>query len=671
VRLSDTSDIRASRLTALRPPSSQTVSEWADANRVLDSSASSEPGPWRTDRVPYLREVMDVLSPSHPAQSVVLKKCARIGGTEAINNMIGTYMALAPCPIMVVQPSESDAEEWSKDALDPMLESTPSLAGLVTTDRQKAKGNTILHKRYLGGVIYAVSASTAKSFRRRLARVLAMDELDAYPESLAGEGAPEKLAEKRTETYPWSKKIVRCSTPTVRGASRIEAAYEASDQRRYLVPCPECRHMQPLEWAQLRWPDGDPAAAEYVCAECGTCIPHHRKPWMLDEANGAHWAATNPGAATIGFHLGPALYSSMVPWSQLAREWIDSRGDPTLEQVFANTVLGETWDAKNAEKWDDESLRALLEPIAELPSRVACITAGADAQGDRLVFQADAWGPHEERWTLERRDLMGDPSAPEVWAELFAAYRTRYPVEGGVIGIKAMSVDTGGQHTQAAWSFCRRYQSKGVWGVKGGSKGPGQRIWPRESRFRNKGGYSPIMLGVHDAKSVLHARLRRSAENAQSGKRGGAGFWHFSDTLHAGYFDELTSEVCVVEYSRAGRGAPKGDRKSRWVLRSPGLRNEALDISVYSYATLCGLLATGAVKLDRPMRPSPASSAKKPTAPTAPINPNPTASVELDTGSVMPTRIQVAPHKGPVPRSPAQPLRRQRHPIAPRYVPPR
>lgn len=618
MRLADASDIRAARLSALRPPSSQTVSEWADANRVLDSSASSEPGPWRTDRVPYLREVMDVLSPSHPAQSIVIQKCARVGGTEAINNMIGTFMALSPCPIMVVQPSEADAEEWSKDALDPMLESTPALSGLVTTDRQRAKGNTILHKRYLGGVIYAVSASTSKSFRRRLARVLAMDELDAYPETLAGEGAPDKLAEKRTETYPWSKKVVRCSTPTVAGASRIESAYQASDQRHYLVPCPECRHMQRLEWGQLRWPDGEPEAAEYVCAGCGVFIPHHKKPWMLDEVNGAHWEATNPGAPTIGFHLGPALYSSMVPWSQLARDWVDSRGDPTMEQVFANTVLGETWDAKNAERWDDESLRALLEPIEIVPARVACITAGADVQADRIVFQADAWGPHEERWTLERRDLMGDPSAPEVWAELFAAFRTRYPLEGGGSAtVKAMSVDTGGQHTQAAWNFCRRYQNKNVWGVKGGSKGSGQRIWPKESRFRNKGGYSPIMLGVHDAKSVLHARLRRSAENAQNGRRGGAGFWHFSDRLPEGYFDELTSEVCVVEYSRSTRGSSKGDRKSRWVLRSPGMRNEALDVSVYSYATLCGLLATGAVKLDRPMRGS-ASRESSPTQAPAP-----------------------------------------------------
>lgn len=623
----------------MRCPSSQTVSEWADANRVLDSSASSEPGPWRTSRVPYMREVMDVLSPSHPAQRIVLQKSARIAGTEAaLNNPIGCYMEQAPCPIMVVQPSEADAEEWSKDSLDPMLASTPSLAGLVTSDRAKAKGNTILHKRYLGGVIYVVGASTPKSFRRRTARVVLMDEIDAYAGSLGGEGDPVDLAATRTVTYPWSRKIALCSTPTIAGASRIEVAYQASDRRRYLVPCPECRHMQRLVWGQVHWADGKPESAEYACIGCGALIPHHRKPWMLDEANGAHWEAENPGASTIGFHIS-ALYSPWVTWAKLAEEWTETRGDPAREQVFCNTALGETWDAKNAEKWDDESLRALLEPLPVVPAKASCVTAGVDVQGDRLVYQADAWGPHEERWTLERRDLRGDPSAPDVWADLSTALLTAYPVEGGgVVRVKAACVDTGGQHTQAAWNFCKRRHKSNVWGVKGSSKGSGQRIWPRESKYRQRGGYAPIMLGVHDAKSVLHARLRRSADMAKAGKRGGAGFWHFSDRLPEDYFEELTSEVCVVEYGRASRGAPRGERKSRWVLRAAGIRNEALDISVYSYAALCGLLAVGAVKLDRPMRPSPASSAKKPTAPPAPINPNPTTSGELDTSPKMPTR---------------------------------
>ena len=51
-------------LELLRPPLALTVSEWADAHRVLSAGTGPEPGPWSTARVPYLRDIMDAFS--HP-----------------------------------------------------------------------------------------------------------------------------------------------------------------------------------------------------------------------------------------------------------------------------------------------------------------------------------------------------------------------------------------------------------------------------------------------------------------------------------------------------------------------------------------------------------------------------------------------------------------------------
>jgi phage terminase large subunit GpA-like protein len=48
----------------LKPDPLLTVSEWSDQYRVLSQRASSEPGRWRTQRTPYLKEIMDCLSPS-------------------------------------------------------------------------------------------------------------------------------------------------------------------------------------------------------------------------------------------------------------------------------------------------------------------------------------------------------------------------------------------------------------------------------------------------------------------------------------------------------------------------------------------------------------------------------------------------------------------------------
>ncbi|MBF0296963.1 MAG: phage terminase large subunit family protein, partial [Magnetococcales bacterium] len=55
----------------LRPDPLLLVSQWADRHRVLSSVSSSEPGAWRTGRTPYLKEVMDCLSPSSPVERVV------------------------------------------------------------------------------------------------------------------------------------------------------------------------------------------------------------------------------------------------------------------------------------------------------------------------------------------------------------------------------------------------------------------------------------------------------------------------------------------------------------------------------------------------------------------------------------------------------------------------
>src|SRR5512134_4052448 len=52
----------------LTPDPDLTVSAWADAHRVLSPRGSSEAGRWRTSRTPYLRAIMDALSPRLPYQ---------------------------------------------------------------------------------------------------------------------------------------------------------------------------------------------------------------------------------------------------------------------------------------------------------------------------------------------------------------------------------------------------------------------------------------------------------------------------------------------------------------------------------------------------------------------------------------------------------------------------
>jgi len=76
-------EVRRAWMAGLAPDPSLTVSQWADRHRILSSRAASEAGPYRTDRTPYMRGIMDALSPAHPASRVVFMKSAQVGATEA------------------------------------------------------------------------------------------------------------------------------------------------------------------------------------------------------------------------------------------------------------------------------------------------------------------------------------------------------------------------------------------------------------------------------------------------------------------------------------------------------------------------------------------------------------------------------------------------------------
>ena len=130
----------------LRPPPQLTVSQWAEDHRILSSRGSSEPGPWRTARAPYLREIMNALSALHPARRVVFMKGAQTGGSEAGNNWLGYIVHHVPAPVLAVQPTVELAKRFSRQRIDPLLEETPALRERVAPARARDAGNTMLSK---------------------------------------------------------------------------------------------------------------------------------------------------------------------------------------------------------------------------------------------------------------------------------------------------------------------------------------------------------------------------------------------------------------------------------------------------------------------------------------------------------------------------------------------
>ena len=327
----------------LTPDPRLSVSEWADRHRVLAARASAEPGRYRTARTPYMRAIMDALSPADPARRVVFMKAAQVGATEAGNNWIGFVVHQAPGPMLAVQPTVELAKRNSRQRIDPLIDESAALRGLVRPARSRDAGNTMLSKEFAGGILIMTGANSAVGLRSIPARYIFLDEIDAYPASADEEGDPVTLAEVRSLTFAHRRKVLLISTPTVKGFSRIEREYEASDQRRYFVPCPHCGHRQWLEFERLRWEKGKPETARYHCAACETSIAEHHKTAMLAAGE---WRATGTAAdpSTIGFHLS-ALYSPVgwLSWEQIARSWEAAQGSDESIRAFKNTILGETW----------------------------------------------------------------------------------------------------------------------------------------------------------------------------------------------------------------------------------------------------------------------------------------------------------------------------------------
>ena len=156
-----------------------------------------------------------------------------------------------PAAVLAVQPTVELAKRFSRQRIDPLLEETPALRERVAPARARDSGNTMLSKEFPGGILVLTGANSAVGLRSMPARFLFLDEVDAHHGHIKSEGDLIALAEARARTFGWRRKAFLVSTPTIRGRSRIEREYAASDQRRFFLPSPQCGTMQWLKFERL------------------------------------------------------------------------------------------------------------------------------------------------------------------------------------------------------------------------------------------------------------------------------------------------------------------------------------------------------------------------------------------------------------------------------------
>lgn len=581
-------------LAGMTPPDDLTVSQWAEAKRRLSAESAAEPGPWRTERTPYLREPMDAFT-DPKVRHIVMVAASQVGKSEFLNNCIGYIIDEDPGSILFVHPTTIDAQEYSKLRIAPMLRDSPALRQKIAAPKSRDSHNTILQKAYPGGILTMCGSTEAHALASKPIRYVFGDERDRWAMSAGNEGDPWDLAMARQTTF-YNAKAVEVSTTTIKNASAIESAYYTGTMERWNSKCPNCGEYHEIRWSDIRFEHEEIIVAHkktfkvgkvyYVCPGCG-CIASEAQMKRAP----AKWIAENPEAyaqGTRSFWLN-AFVSQWASWESIVLKYLNAIGSTKKMQVVYNTCFGEPWEDRGDIE-DEDSLLARREDYGkddngepvELPQGVLVLTAGVDTQDDRMEYEIVGHGHFGETWGIEKGIVMGRPDDDSTWNKLDEMVFDRVLRFQNGVGLRvSMSfVDEGGHFTQDVRLQCRARIGKKVFCIKGmpGQDKPytappkKQKIIVRQIAIGTCWQYQ---IGVDSGKEIIMDNLRVQTP--------GAKYCHFPkrDDYGSAYFTGLLSETKVYD----------PNKKQPWSWKKiPGHeRNEPLDCRNYANAAFRAL----------------------------------------------------------------------------------
>lgn len=550
----------------LKPPENLDIREWADAYRILPKEGAAESGKWNTARTPYMIEIFKCLTDIE-TESVTMMTGAQIGKTELLLNILGRYMHIDPCPILMVQPTVDDARAFSQERVAPMIRDTKVL-------RERIVNDTVQQKSYYGGYVRFVGSNSPSGLASRPIRITLLDEVDRFPQSSGEEGSPVELAEKRTTTFI-NKKNIRTSTPTISNRSAIEKLMLNSSFEEWCLPCPHCGEYNSLDFEYLKWENDDPKTAKFLCKHCG--VMSTEAEWKKEKQLNGKWVPKYPERKKHrGFHMN-SLASPWRTWESIVEEFLKVKNDPAAMKVFCNTVLGKPWVEHLGAEIEYKKLfkRRQNYSTSSLPNDIQIITAGVDVQDDRLEIEVVGWGSKYKSYGILYRKIYGNPGQKDIWKELDKCLLQKFKLEDGrELVIKATCVDSGGHHTNSVYDFCRPRKWRNVYAIKGYG-GEGRKAIIGLSHL-NKEGSDPVdllLLGVNTLKDMVYSALK--IENPLD-----SSYCYFPSDPYLGYdleyFKGLTSEIKTIETTSRGK-------KIVWMVMK-GRRNEPLDLRNYALA---------------------------------------------------------------------------------------
>lgn len=572
-----------------KPDERLLVSEHAQRYRVLSGTATAEPGPWNNARTPYLVEPMDCLSTSSPVSEVALCFGAQLGKTETGLNFVDYVIDAAPGPMLLVQPTVEMAKRVSAQRIKPLIQDSPRLRSKVRDARSRDSGNTTLSKEFPGGILVITGANSGAGLRSMPVRFLFLDEVDAYPLTIPGEGSPIGLALARTRTFRNKRKILMTSTPVEESTSAIWKAYKIADMRRYFMPCPHCREEITFEFERLRWEKGNPKSVYYKCQACKGRIEEWQKTEMLAKGR---WKPTRADLENVdptrrSYHMS-SLYSPVgwLGWDEIAEKWEACEGDIEASKEFRNTILALPW-MEIGTRVDWEVLHARRDVSGynqgEVPDEVLFLTAGGDVGQDHVEVGVWGWGRDRRRYVIDHFRINGAYNEPSTWEQVSAAVLRTYKNRAGVtFGIEKFLIDAR-EWPAIVKGWVRTQNPQVVMAVNGRDDLdiPVKVDVQKESipgipdKRTRVGALRIAYVGVSYLKSELMASLK--LERPKEGEPLPSGWVNIPMGMSIEFCRQLVAEQHIITRHKSGKVT------ARWE-KLPGRRNEALDCHNYARA---------------------------------------------------------------------------------------
>ena len=520
------------------------------------------------ERTPHIVEPLDLLGPDSLVNEIGVMKCTQSAFTTMLQCAIGHSIDRDPCDMMIVQPTDGALSDFNSTKLNRLIEKTEVLGGkngkvYPQTSRSSA-GSTTYEKKFPGGALNLALASSPAQLRLKTIKKALCDEIDEYEDDLEGQGDPLKLIAGRQMSFlasgTWKRAYI--STPTVKGASKIEEIYERGDQRRWHVPCPHCSMRFVFEWNApfdpsshgLKFKKTFPHQAHYVTPCCGSIIEGWQK---LELYRAGQWIATKSGPGRFPTYHFDALASPFVPWEATAKEFVDAGDDPAKLKAFWNLYLGLPFDV-TGDAPDHELLMQRREdyPEGRIPPGALLVTAFADIQMRGIYVEVVAWAPDQQSWTIFADYLDGATTEVNAgaFAELTKLYLRRWPdAYGNDWQLDEIGVDSG-YRTDVVYEWTRNHPgATATKGVDGWAKVPlglasDQDIDYRGRKMRR--GAKLRQIGTWPLKSKFYTYAALTPIVAGSALIYPPGYCHFGRFLDENYFKQITSEFLEDEIYR-------------------------------------------------------------------------------------------------------------------------